>query len=47
MAIFYFLLGMVFGMLFTCYIIGSALNKKFDTKEEFDEWFSRIKRGKV
>lgn len=39
----WFLLGTVFGVILTCYGLGSIINKKFDTKEEFEKWWSRIK----
>lgn len=36
-------LGVVLGMVLACYGFGTLINKKFDTKEEFDKWWSRIK----
>lgn len=42
MSILYFLLGVVFGAILVFYIIGTAIYKKFETKEEFEEWYSRI-----
>ena len=39
----FFLVGIIFGIIISGYLIGSKLDKKFDTIDEFKEWIARIK----